>query len=152
MGYIKVIVLSAVVALSIIFMIQNITPLSHPLGIRLNLFFVNWESTPYPTYLVILLAFFVGLLAASLVGINERWRLRRQVKAQVKKTEELRKELNSLRNLPVTGEPMVAGTADLSGDAFSAGEAHNGDETPPSLEKLEEGPAENGQNAGKDKR
>ena len=46
MGYIKVIVLSAVVALSIIFMIQNITPLSHPLGIRLNLFFVNWESTP----------------------------------------------------------------------------------------------------------
>ena len=85
MGYIKVIVLSAVVALSIIFMIQNITPLSHPLGIRLNLFFVNWESTPYPTYLVILLAFFVGLLAASLVGINERWRLRRQVKAQVKK-------------------------------------------------------------------
>lgn len=152
MGYIKVIVLSAVVALSIIFMIQNITPLSHPLGIRLNLFFVNWESTPYPTYLVILLAFFVGLLSASLVGISERWRLRRQVKAQVRKTEDLRKELNSLRNLPVTGEPVVAGTADLTGETFSASEASGADETPASLEHLEEGPLENGQNADKDKR
>lgn len=152
MGYIKVIVLSAVVALSIIFMIQNITPLSHPLGIRLNLFFVNWESTPYPTYLVILLAFFVGLLAASLVGINERWHLRRQAKVQIKKTDDLRKELSSLRNLPVTGEPMVAGTADLAGEAFSAGEANGGNDSPASLEKLEDVPQKNGQNAGKDKR
>lgn len=151
MGYIKVIVLSAVVALSIIFMIQNITPLSHPLGIRLNLFFINWESTPYPTYLVILLAFFVGLLSSSLVGINERWRLRRQVKAQVKRTEELRKELNSLRNLPVTGEPMVAGSSGLSGESFSAGEAPAGDDSRAPMERLEGGPEENGQNAGKDK-
>ncbi|BEQ15478.1 LapA family protein [Desulfoferula mesophila] len=152
MGYIKVIVISAVVALSIIFMIQNITPLSHPLGIRLNLLFVNWESTPYPTYLVILLAFFVGLLAASLVGINERWRLRRQVKAQVKKTEELRKELSSLRNLPVTGEPMVAGTTDLSNETFSAGEAASEGDAPASLEMLEDAPQGNGQSADKDKR
>ncbi|MCF8032713.1 MAG: LapA family protein [Desulfarculaceae bacterium] len=129
MGYIKVIILSAVVALAIIFMIQNITPLSHPLGIRLNLFFVKWESTPYPTYLVILLAFFVGLLATSLVGISERWRLRRQVKAQVKKTEELRRELNSLRNLPVTGEPMVAGGM-AQGEDFSANEAEAESELP----------------------
>ncbi len=152
MGYFKVIVLSAVVALSIIFMIQNITPLSHPLGIRLNLFFVNWESTPYPTYLVILLAFFVGLLSASLVGLSERWRLRRQVKAQVKKTEELRKELNSLRNLPVTGEPVVAGSAGLAGEAFSAGEAPDRDDSLTPMERLENAPEENGPNPGKDKR
>ena len=101
---------------------------------------------------MILLAFFVGLLAASLVGINERWRLRRQVKAQVKKTDDLRKELNSLRNLPVTGEPMVAGSADLAGEAFSAGEAPNGEDSLASLEKLEDGPVENGQDSAKDKR
>jgi uncharacterized integral membrane protein len=150
MGYIKVIILSAVVALAIIFMIQNITPLSHPLGIRLNLFFVRWDSTPYPTYLVILLAFFVGLLAASLVGIGERWRLRRQVKAQVKKTEELRGELNSLRNLPVTGEPVMAGSGGITGEAFSASEAED-EPAPPTLERAEGG--ENGAPAtDKDKR
>ncbi len=138
MGYIKVIILSAVVALAIIFMIQNITPLTNPLHIRLNLLFVNWESTPYPTYLVILLAFFVGLFAASLVGISERWRLRRQVKAQIKKTEELRGELNSLRNLPVTGDPMVTGGLGQSGE-FSASEAAEEQELPP-LEKADNGP------------
>ena len=150
MGYIKVIILSAVVALAIIFMIQNITPLSHPLGIRLNLFFIRWESTPYPTYLVILLAFFVGLLAASLVGVSERWRLRRQLKAQMKKTEELRSELNSLRNLPVTGEPVMAGSGGITGESFSANEA--GEE--PGLSALEG--AEGGENgagpADKDRR
>ena len=138
MGYIKVIILSAVVALAIIFMIQNITPLSHPLGIRLNLLFVKWESTPYPTYLIILLAFFVGLLAASLVGISERWRLRRQVKAQVKKTEELRRELNSLRNLPVTGESVMAGSGGITpSEDFSASEAPTESEVP-ALEQSEE--------------
>lgn len=101
---------------------------------------------------MILLAFFVGLLAASLVGINERWRLRRQVKAQVKKTEELRKELSSLRNLPVTGEPMVAGTTDLSNETFSAGEAASEGDAPASLEMLEDAPQGNGQSADKDKR
>jgi len=148
MGYIKVIILSAVVALAIIFMIQNITPLTNPLHIRLNLLFVNWESTPYPTYLVILLAFFVGLLAASLVGISERWRLRRQVKAQIKKTEELRGELNSLRNLPVTGDPMVTGGLGKGGE-FSASEADEEQELPP-LEKAENGP-DSGNGPEKDK-
>ena len=47
---------------------------------------------------------------------------------------------------------MVAGTADLPGDSFSAGEVPNGDESLASLEKLEDGQAENGQSSGKDKR
>ena len=113
MGYIKIIVLSAVVALAIIFMIQNIGPLSHPLSIRLNLYFLRFESTPYATYMIILLAFFVGLLAASLVGIGERWRLRRQSRSQAKELNNLKEELSSLRNLPVTGEAVVAGAADV---------------------------------------
>ena len=150
MGYIKVIILSAVVALAIIFMIQNITPLSHPLGIRLNLFFVKWESTPYPTYLVILLAFFVGLLAASLVGISERWRLRRQLKGKDKTINELRGELSSLRNLPVTGESMVAGGGLSGGEAFSASEAGE-DKDLASLERAETN-EDNGPSGDKDRR
>lgn len=104
MNYLKAILLSAVVALAIIFMIQNIEPLSHPLAVRLNLFFVHLETTPYPTYLVILLAFFVGLLAASLLGLAERFRLRKGLKVKDKEIKNLRNELNSLRNLPITQE------------------------------------------------
>ena len=128
MGYIKIIVLSAVVALAIIFMIQNIGPLSHPLSIRLNLFFLRFESTPHATYLVILLAFFVGLLAASLVGISERWRLRKQAKTLQKELDNLHGELSSLRNLPDTGDAVLAGQPEVGSEGFSASEADNGAE------------------------
>lgn len=101
MGYLKAFVVSAAVALAVIFMIQNIEPLSHPLALRLNLYFVNLESTPYPTYLIIFLAFFFGLLGASLVGILERLRLRKQVKTRGKEIDRLNNEINSLRNMPV---------------------------------------------------
>jgi uncharacterized integral membrane protein len=125
MGYIKIIVISSVVALAIIFMIQNIGPLSHPLSIRLNLFFLRFESTPHATYLVILLAFFAGLLAASLVGISERWRLRKQTKSLKKELDNLHGELSSLRNLPVTGDAVLAGQPAVEAKSFSASEAES---------------------------
>ena len=107
MSYLKAIVISLVVALAIIFMVQNIEPLSHPLSIRLNLFFIQFETTPYATYMIILLAFFVGLLAASLLGLMERFRLRKAIRQQRKAVERLNKELSSLRNMPLTGEPIA---------------------------------------------
>ena len=107
MSYLKAIVISLVVALAIIFMVQNIDPLSHPLSIRLNLFFIQFETTPYATYMVILLAFFVGLLAASLLGLMERFRLRKAIRQQRKEVERLNKELSSLRNLPLNDEPIA---------------------------------------------
>ncbi len=119
MGYIKAFIISAVVALAIIFMVQNMEPLSHPLGIRLDLVFLKFESTPYATYLIILLAFFVGLLTASLLGLSERFGLRRQLKQKGKEVETLQSELNALRNLPVT-QANLAGTAEgasASGDS-----------------------------------
>ncbi len=109
MSYIKTIIISAAVALAIIFMVQNIDALSHPLSVHLNLFVLHLESTPYPTYMVILLAFFVGLLVASLLGLTERFRLRGRLKAERKKNQELTRELNSLRTLPITGETMAGG-------------------------------------------
>jgi putative membrane protein len=111
MSYLKAIVISAVVALAIIFMVQNIQALSHPLSIRLNLFFVKFETTPYATYMVILLAFFVGLLVASLLGLAERFRLRKRLRDLRKRNDKLRDELNSLRNMPlndpVSGPPEL---------------------------------------------
>ena len=108
MSYLKAIVLSAVVALAIVFMVQNIEPLSHPLSIRLDLFFLKFASTPYPTYMVILLAFFVGLLAASLLGLLERYRLRKRLRQMRKEMDKLQQELSSLRNLPLTSDTITS--------------------------------------------
>lgn len=109
MTYIKAFLVAVVVALAIIFMIQNMEELAHPLSIRLNLFLFKLQSTPYATYLVILLSFFVGLLAASLLGLVERFRLRGELRKRDKEIRDLNRELNSLRNLPITGDPLPAG-------------------------------------------
>lgn len=109
MNYLKAILVAAFVALAIIFMIQNIESLSHPLAIRLNLFFYQFESTPYATYLIIMLAFFVGVLATSLLGLVERFRLRRTIKTKVAEIKSLNNELISLRNLPITSEAIKPG-------------------------------------------
>lgn len=109
MTYIKAILVSLVVALAIIFMIQNIGPLSHMLSVRLDLFLLKLTSTPYPVYLIILLSFFVGLFLASLLGVAERFRLRRLIRRQQKKIKQLSGELDSLRNLPINGESLPSG-------------------------------------------
>ena len=106
MIYLKAIVIAGCVALAIIFMVQNMNELSEPLQIRLNLMFIHFESTPFATYLVILLSFFAGLFAASLLGLAERFKMRRMVKASRKEAETLSRELDSLRNLPITSESM----------------------------------------------
>jgi uncharacterized integral membrane protein len=111
MSYLKAITLSVVVALAIIFMVQNIEALSHPLSLRLNLVFLKFESAAYATYLIIMLGFFVGILAASLLGIAERFRQRKVIRDQQKQIEGLNKELSSLRNLPLTGGPASPGGA-----------------------------------------
>lgn len=108
MNYLKAIAVSALVALAIIFMIQNIAELSHPLALRLNLYFMRLQSTPFATYMIILLAFFVGLLSASLMGLLERFRMRGRIRTLEKQLATRTGELNDLRNLPVTEEALPA--------------------------------------------
>lgn len=114
MSYLKAIISAAVVALAIIFMIQNIGPLSQPLSIRLSLMFIKFESTPYPVYLIILLAFFVGLLLASVLGLADRYRMRKLLAAGRKEVDTLNRELDSLRNLPITSQTLP-GTEEING-------------------------------------
>ena len=141
MIYIKALFIAAGVGLAIIFMVQNIEELAEPLRIRLNLFFVQFESTPFATYLVILLAFFVGLFTASLLGLAERFRLRKLMRHSKKEVETLSKELNSLRNLPITSQPMASEAVNGEAGIFEsaspgeptgqtpAGDAGNSDKT-----------------------
>ena len=56
MRYLKTFIICLAVALAIVFMVQNIEPLSHLLSIHLHLYFVQFHTTPNPPYMVVLLA------------------------------------------------------------------------------------------------
>ena len=106
MAYIKALIVSAIVAFAIVFMIQNIEALSHPLALRLDFYVVKMQTTPYATYIVLILSFFAGLLIASALGVAERMKLKKQLRASKKEEKRLNKELDSLRNLPITNQEM----------------------------------------------
>lgn len=113
MKHIRWIVILLVMLIVIALTVQNYESLAAPVRFKTDLLLFKYESATVPLSLVVVVAFVVGVVASGLYGIMERFRLRRQLKAVVKDLREKEKELNSLRNLPVTTEVMGAsqGTA-----------------------------------------
>lgn len=106
MKHLKVIFVILFVLLVVIIAVQNYTPMSTSVKFRVNLVFFNYETPEMSLYLVSIISFLIGVLFAGLAGIAERFQLKRQIKILTKDTKEKDKELNSLRNLPVTTEDL----------------------------------------------
>ena len=108
MNHLRMIVVILFILLVIIVAVQNYQAFSNTVTFRVNLIFLNWESYPMSMYFVAVITFLVGVLAAGIYGITERFRLKKQIKKLTRDAKEKDKELNSLRNLPVTGDEMVS--------------------------------------------
>jgi uncharacterized integral membrane protein len=106
MKQIKWIIVILLVLLVIIVAVQNHGALSTSVKFRVNLIFFNFETAEMSLYLVSIITFLVGVICAGLYGMSERFRLKKQIKTLMRNTKEKEKELNSLRNLPVTTEDM----------------------------------------------
>jgi len=104
MKNVKVILVILFLLLVVILAVQNYDALATPVTFKVNLGFFNYETSQTPLSLIAIITFLIGVLASGLYGITERLRLKRQIKSLMKDVREKDKELNSLRNLPVTTE------------------------------------------------
>jgi uncharacterized integral membrane protein len=102
MNHLRAMVAVLFVLFIFILAVQNYDALSIPVKFRVNLVFVDYESDEIPVSFVAVIAFLVGVISLGLYGMTERFRLKRQIKTLLKERKEKEKELNSLRNLPVT--------------------------------------------------
>ncbi len=93
--------------------IQNHMAMSTSVVFRLNLLFTEFTSTPLSLYVVVPLTFFFGVLITWFYGMIEHYRLRRDIKVLEKNLREKDKELNSLRNLPITSDDVSPGQIDI---------------------------------------
>jgi putative membrane protein len=114
MKHLRVIVVILFVLLVIIIAVQNYEAMSTTVNFRVNLVFFNYETAPMSIYFVVVIAFLIGVIVTGLYGMTERFRLKRKIKTLTKEANEKDKELNSLRNLPVT-------TDDVGGEKTSGG-------------------------------
>ena len=66
---------------------------------------VTDDPSGVPAFILIFLAFFAGILVASLFGIMEKYRLKKVVRQGAARVRDLEEELKKLRNLPLTQPP-----------------------------------------------
>jgi len=106
MRYLKGIGIILFLLFVVIVAVQNYTPMATPVKFRLNLLFWQHETPEMSLYVVSIIAFLLGVFFTGIYGIGERFRLKRQIKALSREIKEKDKELNSLRNLPVTSDEV----------------------------------------------
>ena len=112
MKHLRFLLVIVLLLLVVIVIVQNHEAMSKEVAFRLNLHFVNYTSSSMSLYFIVTIAFVFGVVVSGVYGIVERYRLRRQIKTLVSTTREKDKELNSLRNLPITTEDVSADQTD----------------------------------------
>ena len=106
MKHIKGIISVLVMLVVIIIVVENFAELSKTVILTVNFLFWAHESPPMAVYLVIIIAFLIGLIIAGFFGIFERFRLKREIKVLTKQNKGKDKELTSYRNLPIVEDKI----------------------------------------------
>ncbi|MCP4682250.1 MAG: LapA family protein [Desulfobacterales bacterium] len=106
MKHLKAILVALFILFLFILAVQNFDGMATPVTFRINLIFIEYESSAIPLALVAVITFIIGLVFMGLYRISETFRLRGQIKTLMDDIKEKDKELNSLRNLPLTTELM----------------------------------------------
>ena len=102
MKHLKVIVVILFLLVIVVLAVQNYAALSTPISFKAHLVFFEHETTGMPVFLIAIITFLIGVVAVWIYGIGERLSMKREIRALTKEVREKEKELNSLRNLPVT--------------------------------------------------
>jgi len=117
MRQLRWIIILLVVLLVVILAVQNYESLATPVKFRANFIFFNYESSGMPLSFVAVVTFLIGVVAAGFYGMVERFRLKREIRGLTREIREKEKELNSLRNLPVTTDDVGTGPPPPSTEA-----------------------------------
>lgn len=92
----------------VIIIVQNHEPMSTKVSFRVDFLMFDLESSEVSVYFVVTISFMFGVIVAGLYGMIERFRFKKQIKVLLSSSQEKDKELNSLRNLPLTSNDVSA--------------------------------------------
>ena len=109
MKHVKFLIGIIIVLVVIILIVENHEAFSTKVIFKVDAFSLHYRSAEISMYYIVTIAFLFGVLITGLYGIVERFRLKGQIKHLKKASMEKDKELNSLRNLPITSDNVVTG-------------------------------------------
>jgi hypothetical protein len=115
MTHLKAIVFILIGLAVIVLVVQNNAALSTTVKFRMNPYFFQERMTSDITlYEIVIVTYFIGVLSIGLYGIAERFRLKKKIKVLTRTLEEREKEVNNLRNLPITSDPVPPSRPDAA--------------------------------------
>ena len=106
MNHFKFLLAIILMLLVVVLLVQNHEAMSTQVGFKVNLVFLNYESSNVTLYHLLTIAFLFGVVISSLYGIIERIRFKKQIKILTTELRDREEELNSLRNLPITHDDV----------------------------------------------
>ncbi|HYQ60847.1 MAG TPA: LapA family protein, partial [Desulfatiglandales bacterium] len=77
-------------------------------------FFQELTTSDITLIEIVIVAYLLGVLSIGLYGIAERFRLKKRIKVLSRTLEEREKEVNSLRNLPITSDQVPPSRPDAA--------------------------------------
>ena len=73
MRFVKVIFSTVIVLLGIVFIIENLEVLKHAVRLKLDLYVVTFQSPDVYLWVLVLFAFFLGVITTALYGLYEHY-------------------------------------------------------------------------------
>lgn len=116
MKHLKFILAIILMLFVVIVIVQNHGAMSEQVAFKIDLRFIKYMTTAMSLYFIVTIAFLFGVLVTGFYGIIERFRLKREIKTLVSASREKDKELNSLRNLPITSDDVSPSQIDTTED------------------------------------
>jgi len=98
--------------LVVILVVQNHPAMSKEVVFRVNLLSLDYQTSEMSIYHIVTISFLFGVIISGLYGMIERFRLHKQIKELTSDSREKEKELNSLRNLPITADDVSTDAID----------------------------------------
>jgi uncharacterized integral membrane protein len=109
MRFVKVIFSTVIVLLGIIFIIENLEVLKQSVRLKLELYFVTFQTPDVNLWVLVLFAFFLGVITTALYGIYDHYQQRQTIRQLRHNLEILAKELKqaSAQASSVALEPQI---------------------------------------------
>lgn len=111
MRHLRFIVAIILMLVVVVLLVQNHGAMATRVEFRVDILTLHWKSSQITLYHIVTIAFLFGVIVSGLYGIIERFRLKKEIKVLVQLSREKDKELNSLRNLPITSDDVGPDTA-----------------------------------------
>lgn len=106
MKYVRYMLAIFLMTLVVSLIVTNHDTMSTKVTFEANLVFHRFTSSEISIYYVVTITFLFGVIITGVYGMIERFRLTKALKLLKATSQEKDRELNSLRNLPITSDDI----------------------------------------------